>query len=263
MTEEKKKHLSASALSMYEGCGEQYRRRYIEGERIPPGIAMIKGSSVDDSVTGNLRNVIINEEMLLKEQVLTIAEEAINNRMNNQEVLFSDEEVHEGIKNVKGRTVDSVVSLSELHYDEIAPIIKPESVQMKWLLELEGFPFDLLGYIDIVEPETVRDTKVSGKSPNKNQADISEQLTLYALAVFVQKKFIPKVFLDYLVDLKTKKSVTLESTRTKSDFQAVMNRLETMAHGIEKEVFMPIDATHWKCNPKWCGYYSTCKYVRR
>jgi hypothetical protein len=274
---------------MYEDCGEQYRRRYIEHEKIPPGIAMIRGSSVDDSVTANLRNKIDLGMFLFRDHALTIAEESIKNRMNNQEVLYSEEEVAEGIKTVKANAVDSVVNLSKLHYDEVAKTLNPSHVQMKWILELEGFPFNLLGYMDIVETEkplvmvtsmnvrtgkplvmvtsmNVRDTKVSGKSPNGNSAEISEQLTMYAMAIWVEKKIIPKVFLDYLIETpKTKKRsyVKLESTRTKSDFQAIMNRLETMADGIEKEVFMPCSSDHWKCSPKWCGYFSSCRYSRR
>jgi hypothetical protein len=238
---------------------------------------MIRGSSVDDSVTGNLQNVIIKGKMLPREHALTIAEESIKNRMNNQEVLYSDEEVETGIKTVKANIVDSVVNLSKLHYDDVAETLNPSHVQMKWVLELAGFPFDLLGYMDIVEtgiigsengliPTNVRDTKVSGQSPNGDTADISEQLTMYAMAIWAEKKIIPKVFLDYLIETpknKTRKYVPLESTRTKSDFQTVMNRLETMANGIEKEVFMPCSSDHWRHSPKWCGYYSTCKYARR
>jgi hypothetical protein len=262
----KKPHLSASALRMYEDCGEQYRRRYIEHEKIPPGIAMIRGSSVDDSVSFNLQSLIDSGEMVPKELALTTAEEAITNRLNNQEVLYSDEEVAEGIKNVKGRTVDSVIGLSGLHYDKAAPDINPIAVQKKWTLELDNFPFNILGYLDIEELKNIIDTKVSGKSPNGNAADISEQLTLYALAIYAEKNFIPTVRLDYLVETpknKTRSYKPLESTRTMNDFRTIVNRLETMASGIEKEVFMPCSSDHWKCNPKWCGYYSTCRYARR
>lgn len=53
-----KKHLSISQINMLGRCGEQYRRRYIEGEKIPPGIAALVGRGVDDSVTINLQNKI-------------------------------------------------------------------------------------------------------------------------------------------------------------------------------------------------------------
>ncbi len=273
----RKPHLSASSLRMYEDCGEQYRRRYIENEKIPPGIAMIRGSSVDDSVTENLQSVISSGRMLNREHALTIGEESIKNRMNNEEVLFSEEEVAEGIKTVKANAIDSVVNLSKLHYDEVAETLNPSHVQLRWILELTGFPFDLLGYMDVVEQFftddklalialTVRDTKVSGKSPNGDAADISEQLTMYAMAAWKKWGIIPKVFLDFLTETpktKERKYVPKESTRTKSDFQAVMNRLEAMANGIEKEVFMPCSSDHWRCSTKWCGYASSCRYFSR
>ena len=43
---DEKPYLSPSQMGMYCRCGEQYRRRYIEKEIIPPGFALIKGGSV-------------------------------------------------------------------------------------------------------------------------------------------------------------------------------------------------------------------------
>lgn len=41
-----KKHLSFSQISKYLKCGEQYRRAYIEHERLPPNVSMIVGSAI-------------------------------------------------------------------------------------------------------------------------------------------------------------------------------------------------------------------------
>jgi hypothetical protein len=38
-----------------------------------------------------------------------------------------------------------------------------------------------------------------------------------------------------------------------------LRRLETAMIGIEKGNFLPASHGWWGCNPKWCGYWSTCK----
>ena len=65
MTDPKPKpHLSISQLEMLSKCGEQYRRRYIEEEIIPPAVAMLVGRSVDKSVDENLIHKIQTDELL-------------------------------------------------------------------------------------------------------------------------------------------------------------------------------------------------------
>ena len=54
----RKPHLSPSSLEMYAKCGEQFRRRYIEGDKIPPGVSMLRGTGVHAGVEANMRQKI-------------------------------------------------------------------------------------------------------------------------------------------------------------------------------------------------------------
>lgn len=51
------KYLSVSQLDTFTRCGEQFRRRFMEGECIPPGIAARIGSGVHKA-WGNLQGKI-------------------------------------------------------------------------------------------------------------------------------------------------------------------------------------------------------------
>src|SRR5580700_2286114 len=51
----RKPFLSPTQLEMFSRCGEQYRRRYIEHEIIPPGIAMAKGKGFHAGAEHNMR----------------------------------------------------------------------------------------------------------------------------------------------------------------------------------------------------------------
>ncbi len=38
--------------------------------------------------------------------------------------------------------------------------------------------------------------------------------------------------------------------------------VNTMIQGLAKGVFVPAQPTSWVCDPRYCGYYPTCKYVK-
>ena len=260
-----KRQIHISGINMFFRCGEQFRRRYIEGEKIPPGISLIIGIATDESVTANLANVIQHEEFLPIEAVRDFARDSVENQFNADEVMLDEDERKEGKKKIKGRAIDSAVNLSVLHYKEAAPAIKPVAVQKQWVIEADGFPFDIAGTMDVQEKDfSIRDTKTSSKTPPKSVADTSDQLTMYALASWViDKQMPPKVVLDYLIDLKNRKYKSFESVRTKKDFEYMLNRIEVFAEALEKEIFLPANSDNWICNPRWCGYALSCKYYRR
>lgn len=135
--------------------------------------------------------------------------------------------------------------------------------------------YDFVGEQDIVEKLTrqgeqlatsliIRDTKTSKKSPTQDAADESHQLTAYALASQVIDHKLPDaVKLDYVVDLKREtKAMTLESHRDALDLDIYLNRIEATVVSIVTGNFTPAPNAAWWCDPRYCGYYSTCKYVR-
>lgn len=259
-----KKHLSISQINTLGRCGEQYRRRYIEGEKIPPGIAALVGRGVDDSVTANLSKKIETGSLLTTEEALQTAMDSVERQWQAGEVSLTDEEVLSGAQSVRGAAIDKAVRLAALHAADTAPRIEPVAVQRRWTLEMDNFPFDLVGVTDVEEARTTRDTKTSGKSLPANAADVSDQLTVYALARKVVDGFIPdEVILDGLIDNKIPKTQTLRSTRTDEDFRPMLHRIEAAADSIVKEAFIPAAQDSWICNPRWCGYANDCKYYRK
>jgi RecB family exonuclease len=261
--EPKRPQLHASALEMK--CMEAFRRRYIEGEIIPPGVAMIVGTGTHRSVELNLTEKIKTGSLLPIEAVIDAARDGVNSAWESSEIRLDPEEMIKGLKAVKGEAVDKAVRLSRLHATSKAPALSPKFVERKWSVELTGYPMDLVGTIDIQETTPIiRDTKTSGKTPPANCADRSLQLKAYALAVWrIDGEAPKKACLDYLIDTAKPKVETFESEPTREDFTVLLARIETLAMAMEKGVFIPVEPTHWCCDPKWCGYYQTCRYIRR
>lgn len=258
-----KPQLHFSGLSTLWQCGVKFDFRYIQKLYRPPTSALVVGKGVDEAANANLQNKIDTDALLPVEQVADIARDSIVRSVEADGIL-PDRGQSEAAARDLG--IDKAVRLTTTHAKDLAPKLKPKAVQKKWSLDIPGFPFDLVGTRDLDEQDgTIRDLKTSGKSPNRNAADISDQLTTYALAKFSYERVIPpKVAMDTLVDLKRGPKVsTLESVRTKDDFQVLLARVENASKVIQSGIFTPAQPDAWWCSEKWCSYHDVCPYFRR
>ncbi len=261
-----KPHLSVSQLEMLGRCGLQWRYRYLEGKRRPPGVAAYTGRGTHRSVELNLIHVMESpdQEMLPEPDALDVARDKVNGDWGREEPLLTPEERAEGIQKVRGRSVDAAVTLAKLHYEQVAPGVQPIAVERAFVLELHGFPYDFHGVIDLQEPRKIRDLKTKGASPSKADADASLQLTAYHLGVQVLDREAPEIVqLDSLVMTKTPKVVQHASTRTAADHRRLLRRIEMAAEVIEKEAFLPAPEDSWVCSERYCGYWNECEFGQR
>lgn len=260
-----RRQLHFSGLDKLWTCGEQFRRIYLTGERLPKGTYVAVGSGVDTAVTRNLANKISDGLLLEIEEVKDIARDAASFELSNNEIILDRDEIGIGAKQAYANAIDKAVRLAALHSIEIAPKLHPTHVQRRWEIEVPGIPFDLVGTIDIQEGAiALRDTKTSGKTPNKNIADMSLQLTIYSLALRTIDGNAPAIVaLDYLIDNKKPVAKTFISTRTDEDYHAVLARIFNAAEIIEKQAFTPAQPTDWRCSKEWCGFADNCKFFQR
>ena len=256
---EVKPHLSYTQLNMLLRCGEQYRRRYLEGERIPPGSAGALGKSFHLAQESNYRQKINSKRDLPVEAVTTAFSDAFD--VESKDVLWTPEEAEAGISNVKGDLKDEGVKLVEVYHTEVAPAIQPESCEEVIPVALDGFPYDLKCVVDLVDDkQIVHDSKTRGKSPTAEEANKSMQLTAYALAYRVSRKEQERgLQLDVVVRNKTPKIVTLPTQRTNEQIGRFLETMARAAEAIQGGVFLPAPEGAWYCSPKFCGYYGTCK----
>lgn len=262
-----KPQLHFSGLSMLEKCGQRFFYRYIENLRMAPGIAMIIGSASHKVIEKNLRNKLDTGELLPAEAVEDYAAAAAHEFLDEGVQLTEEDGT---LEQAKGKAVDETIDFATTHHYEAAPGIEPVAVEEKWVIDTGAdFPFDLAGTTDVREARDgkriLRDSKTTRKTPAKNAADVSEQLTLYSLADNVVSGEIPdEVHLDFVVKLKSEtKYVKRSSTRTMEDLQMQIRRIDRAAEVIRKGAFMPTDPDNWWCSARWCGYFSICPYAKR
>ena len=260
-----------SHLSMLCRCGEQYRRRYIEGEIIPPGIAAVTGSGAHAAISTDLGRKIETGELAPVEELRDTARDYVDAEFRRGAYRLLPEEKPLGKKHWRDESVDWAIRFAGCHHAELAPTLTPSHAERKWVVKLKGFPCDLAGMLDVQETRpdgtiTVRDTKTGGKV---NDASTSLQLTMYAMAVRVLDGTMPALCtLDNVVRRAPKKNphaelVVSETQRTEEDFKTLLRRVETAVRLIEAGVFPPANPDDWWCSERFCGFYNAgCPYVR-
>jgi hypothetical protein len=265
--EEKKPHISVSALTQYERCGVQYEFKITIGP-VPPGFAMARGSGVHGGIKVNFRQKQESHEDMPKSDIVDASVAAYEYVLaGKMGVAPTPEEKSRGYDIVAGEVKDTVVGLAELYADELAPQYQPALVEQRQRVVTTG-EYDLVVYLDMVDEfNRIRDFKTTGKAMGQGDLDDSEQLTFYSLAYKALTGTLPKdVGLDVLVETpKAKKRYVQQfvGKRTDDDLAMIVNRINRMIKGLKAGIFIPALAGSWQCSPRWCGYWERCKFRSR
>lgn len=257
-----RRHISASQLDTFCKCPEQWRRRYVENEIIPPGIALLKGKGVHKAAEVNFRQKIKSHEDLPPAELMAAADAAFTAEIAGG-FLLTEEESAAGRENVLGTARDETVKMAEFHANEQAPDYQPLLVEQPFRVELPGTR-DLIGVIDMADDKCrVTDLKTAKKSKTQADADGSVQLTCYEVGHRVLLGEPPRELrLDTIVQGKKGFSRNVVSTsRDAGDLDALANRINIVTQSIDAGLFPPAPPGAWWCGPKWCGYWTTCPYV--
>lgn len=261
---EKKPRLHQSHLSLMYSCPKAYEYRYVMGIKGPPSGVLVTGSATHKSAEENLRHKMSNGELLAEDEVCDISRDEAN-RIIGEEGLQPGADDEGSIETVSGKIVDQAIQLSILHHQEVAPNITPISVERTFVLELEGFPVDLAGTMDIEEVNKVRDIKTYKKSPTQNFVDTSLQLSMYGLAKKTIDGMNPEeLWLDVLVKTKEPKLKQFCTTRTDADYASLLKRVDLACKQIESGLFQPCSPDNWMCSQSYCPYWQEiCEFGRR
>lgn len=257
-----KPHLSHTQLDMYWRCPEQYRRRYIEREVIPPGVAMLQGTGVHRAAEANFRQKIETHADMPAKEIVEIAAAAFDAETAGGFILTDDEQ-NRGAAMVLGDAKAKLVQMAEVHAAEQAPEYQPLQVEHRTRLVFPEASHDLVAITDLRDDRRrVIDFKTAARKKPQSEADESVQLTIYAAAHRVDTGEDPdEVRLDVLTKTKQPQRQVLSSKRNVNDYIALLNRVNVTLRAINSGNFPPASPGSWVCSPRWCGFFSTCPYV--
>lgn len=252
--------ISQSMVGQWYRCPQQFMRRWIKGEIIPPAIAARRGSGVHKGAAVNHLQKIASGVDLPVEDIQDAARDHYVHLIKEEGVFIPKEQVSE--KNqLLANGLDATVRLAKLYRMSLAPCIRPVKAEER--LEVDaGLGIPLQGTIDVLtEDMWLPDLKTADKSKAAGEADNSLQLTFYSgLVADCIGEWPKRISLEILVNTKEPKLQSLETTRTANDFAQLMDRIQLMLAQIETGLFPPCDPSSWICSSKWCGYWRMCKY---
>lgn len=247
------KHLSFSQVNTYRKCGQLYKFVYVEGKRITPPWVFLYGRAVEGGLNYNFRQKINTRKDISISKVLEAFDFTWTGEMQKEEFDWKGEN--------KAKKKDGGVRCLKVYHKERSPLFQPIAVQDKIRFMFANVDYGFLAYLDMVdEKEFIVDFKTAQKSPIKVQAITSDQLTAYSLAYRIKyKKPEKSVSLEYLVNLKEAKTVSLTATRTKEEIDDYLKTIGEVRNGIKKEVFTPCSQEGWWCSLASCGFFPICK----
>ena len=253
--------LSVTQLQMFQRCGEQYRRRYIEGEVIPPGIAARIGTGVHKAAEMNYRGKTNTGQDMPLDAFQDAAADAYHRAIRDG-VFFSPDEVA-GAKIALAEGKDTVVSLAGLYRREVAPDVMPVIVEEKITIDLPGVDLPVVTVLDLyTKGKMLRDLKTSGKKWAEDKAHTSPQPTAYREAVrAVTGEYPAGIRFDVLVSTKTPTLQAIDTSRTDDDTAVLARQFRMMLTALNAGIFLPAEPDAWICSRKWCGYWYSCPYI--
>ncbi len=172
-------HLSASQLSMLERCPEQFRRRYLLGEKDPPSAALVWGT-VDGKAhaVANFTQKIHSHEdchvSYVQEAFASLFDSEVDERGGASEIDWRDDK--------PGEIKDRGAALVGLYHRDVSPRIQPTAIEERFELAIPGIPVPFIGYIDVsTEPLSI-ERKTSSAQSKTIPPQYVVQTLCYALA---------------------------------------------------------------------------------
>lgn len=191
---ERIKHLSATSIGMFRRCPEQFRHRYILGEKERPGEGLVIGSMFHEAVEFNYAQKIESHtDRPVAEVVEYLQDEAVPKVLEAnggaEEISWDAADAAKGVEVARR---DSERILVRYHED-VVPRIQPVALEEELFIRDPSLIVPIIGYVDvragtevvldttsIWQPDRIIDTKTGKQSVSKLKPSWMLQATLYS-----------------------------------------------------------------------------------
>ena len=165
-------HLSPSSINQFISSPCHWLMK-VAGHKIQSNPAMWRGTAVDEGVCAS----IFDDDSLENKQdkARMIARQSFT-----REEDFAKHDVDRLKADKEYEKLNNYVDVAVLCYDNIGK--KPLETQKKVEVEFEELPIPIIGFIDVLYDDHLRDIKTMGRFTDKVPSNISRQLSVYAYA---------------------------------------------------------------------------------
>lgn len=171
-------HWSASSATMADRCLEQWRHRYILGEKQKPGAALVLGNSYHHAAETNFRQKIESHEDVDLETVTDAYAAEWGAQLEKEGGIA---EIEWG-REKPGAVKDTGAKLVASYHTRVAPLVQPVATETSFEIAVEGVEVPVIGYIDVETERNVIDHKTARATVRSPKADWRLQGDLYQIA---------------------------------------------------------------------------------
>jgi hypothetical protein len=252
-------HLSATQLTMFMRCKEQYRRRYLLGEKERPGAALVWGAADHKAHEHNFRQKIESHEDIpvgeIQEAFATAWEEVIEEKGGALEIEWGTEKA--------GELKDDGIRLVSVYHEQLSPLIQPLAVEREIMHMVEDVPVPVVGYVDVETEHSIIERKTSRRNVSAAKPEWVVQGLIY-------REVLQKP-VEWHLSLKagmvvTSRAAGKEALRLETGESAIDDLIRTVANDMldtyrrygPNEPW-PGAITHpWSCS--FCGWRPDCHW---
>lgn len=264
-------HVSASSLTMFARCPEQWRQRYCLGKRSAPSAAAIVGKADHQALAFNFEQKIETREDLPAAEVAELFAHTYEGELD---MYGGATEVEWGrtrltgadAKKAAAKTKDQGIELVALYTLTVAPTVQPTDVEVFFQVETEGVPVRIDGYIDVETETTLIERKTAQRTLSKPNPDWIVQGRIYQAVkkkplVWHQsvRKAAPECMTD--VEVPTMR-LELDEQRNAQTTTLIQQTIRTIGyfHSLYgPDQIWPGALTHpWACG--YCAYKPGCEW---
>jgi len=183
-------------------------------------------------------------------EIRQVANDAWSMAIAGEEIAWDGEEPEE--------LRDQAATLAALYWEQIAPEVKPEAVEVSFEIEVPEVDVPFIGVIDLIDRETLVDHKTANRAWSQTRADKDLQATGYCYAHWRMTGELPSGF-RFDIALKSGKPRIMQLLTSRTEQQLLRyERLLQAAWGqIQAGVFVP-NPTAWNCSEKHCPFWHEC-----
>jgi hypothetical protein len=177
------RHLSSTSIGMFRRCPEQFRHRYVKGEKERPGEGLVIGSMFHDALGWNYGlKIDSHEDRPTNEVVQYLQDESIPKVLEEnggaEEISWDSDDAAKGVEIARR---DSERILVRYH-ETVVPRIQPVAIDEYFAIEDPSLPVPIIGYVDVRDEGRILDTKTGKQSVSKLKPSWQLQATLYGAA---------------------------------------------------------------------------------
>ncbi len=251
-------HLSYSSINSYLMCPRSWKYHYLDKLPVKTSTALVFGSAFHGAIEEHIKMREASQRCSLTERWSWNWAKQLR---ENGEIAWGSESKEEifnqGVVMLSNGDVRAVI-------DSLKPMIVDQRVYIEQQVSLNvpSVPVNVIGYIDIITEDGIPgDFKTSSRRWDDGKA-ANELQPVFYLAALNQAGFPgnPERKFRHYVFVKTKRpqAQVIETRRGAAELLNVLQVTRDVWAGISAGNF-PQNFRTWKCNPRWCEYFSTCR----